>query len=341
MIFPVKVTEHVFIALVPCSKHDNLHCILAQFVHNIGDQVKSLLVSQTGNDADKHCFRIFVKPEISLKLEFIFYLFLAESLGIICLGDVLVCLLIEYVVVNSVDDSSQAVGTCLKKTFQTFAVERGFDFLRICFAHCSHSVCKDDSSFQEVGVFVCFQFIRSKIVVGKSRNSLYCLHIPYALEFQVVDRHNCFYIPEKLILLESIVKIYRYKSCLPVMAVDNVRTESDHRKHRKHSFGEESKFLQIPGRAVIRLRTAEIVFIVDKVELDSVIFHLHDPDITVLISQIHIEMSDVLHLVFPFLFHAGVFRKNDANIKITLVKAFRQRPRYVCQPSGFNKRYCL
>ena len=38
------------------------------------------------------------------------------------------------------------------------------------------------------------------------------------------------------------------------------------------------------------------------------ILHLHNAYIAVLKSQIHIKMGHILHFVFPFLFHAGIFR---------------------------------
>ena len=156
-----------------------------------------------------------------------------------------------------------------------------------------------------------------------------------------MDRHDRLDPTEELILLECVMEIYRHETCLPVVAVNDIRTESDHREHRKHRLGEEGKFLQIPGSAVIGLRAAEIVFIVNEVKLDAVILHLHDPHITVLITQIHIEMSNILHFILPFLFHAGIFRKNDADIKVTLVKTFGKCACYVRKSAGFDKRYCL
>ena len=156
-----------------------------------------------------------------------------------------------------------------------------------------------------------------------------------------MDRHDCLDPPEELILLECVMQVYRHETCLPVVAVNDVRAESDHREHGKNRLGEEREFLQIPGSAVIRLRTAEIVFVVDKVELNAVILHLHDSHIAVLVTQIHVEMSNILHFILPFLFHAGIFRKNDADIKVTLVKTFGKCACYVRKSAGFDKRYCL
>ena len=61
MIFPVKVTEHILIALISCAKSYNLYTILTKLVHDISDQVKSLLICQTGNNTDHHSLRILLK----------------------------------------------------------------------------------------------------------------------------------------------------------------------------------------------------------------------------------------------------------------------------------------
>ncbi len=46
MIFPVKMTEHIFIAFFPCAKDNNLNIVLAKLIHNAVDKVKALLVRQ-------------------------------------------------------------------------------------------------------------------------------------------------------------------------------------------------------------------------------------------------------------------------------------------------------
>ena len=114
--------------------------------------------------------------------------------------------------------------------------------------------------------------------------------------------------PEELILLEAVVQINRNKTCLPVMAVNNVRTEIDYRKYGKYCLGEECKFLQIPRSTVIWLRSTEIILIIYKVELNAIILHLKNTYITVFVSKIHVEVCDIFHFIFPFLLHAGIFR---------------------------------
>ena len=123
--------EHIFITFLTGSQNNKLNIILAKFIHYIGNQVKPLLVCQTGNDADKHCPRIFVQPEISLKLKLVFDFFLAEGLCIIILCNVFICLRIEYIIINSVDNTAKVMGTCTEKSIQPFSVKRCLDLFCI------------------------------------------------------------------------------------------------------------------------------------------------------------------------------------------------------------------
>ena len=233
------------------------------------------------------------------------------------------------------------MGTRIKKSVKTFSVERSLDFFCISITYCSNCICKYNATLQEVCIFVCFQLIRCKIIIRQTSDTLYSLHIPDTLEFQVVNGHNCLDSPEKFVLLERIVKINRYKTCLPVMTVNNVRSESDHRKYGKYSLGEKCEFLQIPWCTVIWFWSAEIIFIINKVELYSVILHMHNSNIAVLVSQIHVKMGNILHFVLPFLFHTGIFRKDHTNIKITFIETFRECSGYIGQTACFNKWYCF
>ena len=120
--------------------------------------------------------------------------------------------------------------------------------------------------------------------------------------------HDGLNAPEELILLEAVMKVNRNKACLPVVAMNNVRSESNYRKYGKHCLGKKCKLLQIPRSAVIWLRAAEVIFIIYKVELNAIILHLKNTYITILIAQIHIEVCDIFHFIFPFLLHTGIFR---------------------------------
>ena len=225
------MAEHVFISLITGSQCHNLNCILAELIHHISDQVKSLLICKTGNDSDHHYFRILLQSQFSLELNLILHFFLTEGCGIIILCNTGICLRIENIVINSVYNTSETVGTGTHQSVQTFSVERCLDFLSISVADCSHRICKYNTALQEIGILISFQLICCKVIIRKACDILYSLNIPNTLEFQVMYGHNSFYIPEKLILLEAVMKIYRNQSCLPVMTVDHIRSEANHRKN--------------------------------------------------------------------------------------------------------------
>ena len=147
MIFPVKMTEHILIAFVTGSECHDLHCILTQLIHHISDQVKSLLVCQTGYDSDHHGFRVLFQSQILLKLDLIFHFFLTEGCRIVCLGDIWVCFRVKFIVINTIYNTAQVIGTCTHQTVQTLSVERCLDFFCISAAYRCNCICKDNTAF--------------------------------------------------------------------------------------------------------------------------------------------------------------------------------------------------
>ena len=226
------MTEHILITFLTGTKRNDLYRILTQFIHDISNQIKSLLVCQTGYNADHHSFRILLKSKIFLKLYLILDLLFAEVLCIVVSGDIRICLRIEFIVINTIYNTAQAVGSRIEKSVQLLTIKRCLDFFCIGITYCGNGICKYHTALQEVCVLVCFQFIRCKVVIGKACDILNSLNIPYTLKFQVMYCHNSLDSTEEFILLERIVKVNRNKSCLPVMTVDDIRSESDHRKNR-------------------------------------------------------------------------------------------------------------
>lgn len=150
--------------------------------------------------------------------------------------------------------------------------------------------------------------------------------------------HHRFYTPVKFIALKSFFQIDGHQTRLPVMAVNNIWPKADYRKHGKRSLGEKCKFLQVPGHPAVRPVSAEMLFIVYKIKLDTFIFRFQNSDILLSPVQIHIKARNKLQAVFEFLLHTGIFRNNDSDIKILFRKAFRQRTNHIRQAARFNKR---
>ena len=71
-IFPVELAEHVLIALFTGSQNDHLDRILREhLLQNIGNQVKALLIRQSGYNTNHHLLVIHGQTEFFLQCTFI------------------------------------------------------------------------------------------------------------------------------------------------------------------------------------------------------------------------------------------------------------------------------
>ena len=225
------MTEHVLVLRVSCSQYHNLYRILAELVHHIINQVKSFLVCQTGYNTDHHHMGILIQPKFFLKSQFVHRLQLPEIINCEILCDPAVSLRIPVRIVQSVDNTAKIIGPCIHQAVQRFTVKRSLNLLSISLAHRCHLVRIDDTALQKVGVFISFHLIRNKIILRKSGDSPYRLRIPYALELQVMYRHDGLDPAVIFTCIPEIVQINRNQSCLPVMAMYQIRPETDHRKN--------------------------------------------------------------------------------------------------------------
>ena len=140
------MTEHVLIALFAGSQDYQLDVIAAQILHDILDQVKAFLVCQSGHHADHHLAAVFFQSQLPLKGQLVLHLLFAEVLSIIGLYDHGVCLRVEIVIIDAVDNSSQAVRAGSHEAVQALAVEGHLDLLRVCVAYGSDGICIDDTA---------------------------------------------------------------------------------------------------------------------------------------------------------------------------------------------------
>ena len=135
---------------------------------------------------------------------------------------------------------------------------------------------------------------------------------------------------------------YRNQRSLPVMAMDDIRTEADNRQYRKHCLGEKAELLDIPQNITIQLFAMEKVLIVNVIIPDSFIFAGHNAYIEVTqLAQIHIAMSKISKPAAEFLRNAGIVRQDDTHIIFALVQRFRKCAHNVCQAAGFYKRHAF
>ena len=221
--------EHIFVLFISCSKRHDLDRILAKFIHHIGDQVKALLICEPGHDSQHHDVMILLQVQFLLKRDLILYLLPPETVRCVVFLDVGIRGRVVIFIVNSVHNSGQAVRAGIHKPLQLLPVERRLYLFGIGVAHRGDPVRIHDAALQVIGILVRFQLVRRKIILRKSRNISYPLGIPCPLELQVMYSHDRLDPPVILIPIAEIIQIYRNQPCLPVMAVNDVRPEADHR----------------------------------------------------------------------------------------------------------------
>ena len=141
---------------------------------------------------------------------------------------------IEFNVVDSVHDSPEVVRSCAKQSVEAFPVIFGLYLLGIGAAHRRDRVRIDHTALQHAAGAAEFKLVRREEIFRKTGDPADGRDVPDALEFQVVDRHHGTDPPVERVSLEFIPQIDRDKACLPVVAVNDIRLEPDHRKDREH-----------------------------------------------------------------------------------------------------------
>ena len=264
-------------------------------------------------------------------------LFFPEIAAVVIVFNELVRLRIIFVVVDSIHNTAQAIGTRTHQPVEALPVKWRLNLLCIGIADGRNRICIYDAALQVVGIAVRLQLVRCKIVHRKSGDIPHRLYIPHTLELEVVDRDNGLHIAEKIALMELVLEQYRNQTGLPVMTVYNIRTESDQRKCRKRSLGEECKLLDILIDISVRLRSCKIIFIVNEIKLYTVILHFQHSDVLGTPGKIHIEMSHIIHLALPLFTHTEILWKNYPNIILLFIEILRKGAYYIGQPSCLDK----
>ena len=224
-ILPCIVTEHILVTFLAGTQYHNLHFILADLIQHTFDQVKSFLVCQSGYNTDHHYIRIFAQTKLSLKFYLILCFLCCYILCIELVWQMDICLRIENVVINTIDNTGEHIRACLQKLIQLLSVKFCLNLFCISVTDSSYTVCIYDTALEQVHISVSFQLVRCKVAVRNTDNILNNILVIDSLESQVMNGHNCLNILIERVGLERIIQIYRNQCSLPVMAVNDIRTE--------------------------------------------------------------------------------------------------------------------
>ena len=144
---------------------------------------------------------------------------------IVSYNNVLVSVRVVINIVDTIDDTTQIVSPSPHKSVKTLAVELRLYLLSVCVADSCDSVSINKSALEHISVNTRPQLVDSEVVVRQTGYPLELLNTVISLEFQIVYSHNSLYATEEISPCKAVMKIYRDKTRLPVMAVYNVRTE--------------------------------------------------------------------------------------------------------------------
>ena len=142
---------------------------------------------------------------------------------------------------------------------------------------------------------------------------IYKLQTILSLILDIVDSEYSFYILIALLITIKYVIIYRYKSRLPIISVDDIRLEVDISQQFKHSTGEEDKSLCVIIKSVQTV-SHKVIFIIEKIICNAV-FNAHKNS-AVLISPCYGngKVSHIGKPVFKFLLYAAVIRYHNSAV---------------------------
>ena len=141
------MAEHILIFCFPGSQYYNLYCILAELIHHIINQIKSLLIGQSGHNTEHHHLRILVQSKLLLQRQLVGNLVLAECIDRKTFCDPCILKWTVLIIIQSIYNSTKVIGSCTHQTIETFSKKRCLDLLRVCLTYRCHFIRIDDTAF--------------------------------------------------------------------------------------------------------------------------------------------------------------------------------------------------
>ena len=160
------------------------------------------------------------------------------------------------------------------------------------------------------------------------------------LELDVVNRKDGLdvAVPRTAVVIQSVV--HRNECRLPVIAVDDIRMEINGRQHFQNCAGEKGKALRVIILSIYAV-SCEIVLIIQEIVLYAVRFIHKDAAVLAAPCNLHIQISQVVHLIAPLRLNLAVQRADHGNLVSLCRQRLRQRTCHIAQTAGFDKRRYL
>ena len=116
------VSEHIFIASVACTKHNQLSTVSHYIIHSSVDYIKTFLISKSGYNTHKVCIWIFRKSQLSLKCKLVLQPVLLKCPEIVFCFKSRICLRIIGIIVDTIYNAPERLPAGLKQAVQSFSI---------------------------------------------------------------------------------------------------------------------------------------------------------------------------------------------------------------------------
>ena len=159
---------------------------------------------------------------------------------------------------------------------QVFAEERRLYLSCVSVAYSSDDVGISQTALEHVRVVIaCLEHVFVEDVFRQIRPVAQCRYVVHALEPQVVYCQDRLGVLDRRIR-ELCAKQYRHKTCLPVVAVDDVRYPVHVVQSRQCSLAEVAVLRDVVDKIDIRIAARKEIIVIDEVVYYSIPYVLHD-----------------------------------------------------------------
>ncbi len=225
--------KHFLIEPVAAAEHGQQDVFERQPVHDLPDQVKTLLRGKARNDANhRRVFVSLIKPEAGKQVPLAFY-FPAEILRRVVGGNEFVGLRVPLLIINPVQDSGHGLRPLLEHALKAETEFRRLNFLAVLSADRRDEVAVSQRPLQKVDVAEILHLRNREQVPGQHEQGEY-LRRKQPLVSHVVNGEDRPGVPEGRVFDILGAKQHRDHGRLPIMAMKNIgHTENlrsfDHR----------------------------------------------------------------------------------------------------------------
>ena len=333
-----KTAEKFLVLRFAAAQNHHLRVHVHNTVAHVFNKVYALVRNKPPDHSDKHGAGVNAKPDFFLEGGFVSR-FAGKVVGAEVRSDVRVGFRVVAFAVDAVQNAGELVAAFPQKSVKPPGVPWVKNFLRVGGAYGGDHIAAVDSALHIVAAPA--EFNKTALVLRQTGDVAGDEHIKIALILNIMYGEHGFYSTEFRITVIKHLKEHRNKSGLPVVAVKNVRGEVTHvanaleYRHRK----ECEAFAVVV--VAIYAAAAEIIFVVDEIVDDAVLFCGEQSAVELAPGKADGEALEEGHFLAQVLWNVGIERQNDAAVCACGTESLWQRTGNIGKPAAGDIGSCL